>query len=191
MRFRLLAVFALVLAPLAVRAADEENPYKSAKVGDFAEYKLTTKVGDLSIPGTMRQVVTEKTDKELTLKIVSAVEFGGQKKENEQTQKIDLTKPFDPTKGGAVPGGGKVDIEKLKDGKEKVKIDGKEYDTSWTTYKAKMKVFGQDIESEMKVWTSKDMPLGMLKMTMTGKFAGQDMESAVELTKFGNKKEKE
>lgn len=188
MRFRLLAVFALVLAPLAVRAADEENPYKNAKVGDFAEYKLTTKVAGQEIPGTMRQVVTEKTDKEVTVKVVTAIQFGEKKQENEQTQKIDLTKPFDPTKGGGLPGGGKVEIEKLKDGKEKLKVDGKEYSAAWTSYKAKMKIFGQEIESEMKVWTAKEMPLGMLKMTMNGKFAGQDMESAIELTKFGNEK---
>ena len=39
MSLRLLAVVALVLAPLAVRAADEENPYKRAKVGDYAKYE--------------------------------------------------------------------------------------------------------------------------------------------------------
>ena len=47
-----------------------------------------------------------------------------------QEQKIDLTKPFDPTKGGGVcRPGTDVKVEKGKEGKEKIKVNGKEYDS--------------------------------------------------------------
>jgi hypothetical protein len=190
MPVRLLAACALVLAPFAAFAADDENPYKNAKVGDYAAYKMTTKAAGLAFDGTIRQTVTEKTDKEVTVKVTGSFDFMGQKKDiPEQTQKVDLTKPFDPTKaGGQLPGGADVKAEKLKEGKEKVTVGGKEYDATWTTYKATTKVMGQEIQSDFKVWMAKDVPSGMVKMTMTGKFAGQDMEMTMELSETGNKK---
>src|SRR5262245_7099681 len=36
------AMLAIAATPFMARAADEENPYKKAKVGDFATYKMTT-----------------------------------------------------------------------------------------------------------------------------------------------------
>lgn len=189
MLVRALCIFALCLVPVAVRAADDENPYKNAKVGDFAAYKMTTKVAGLNIEGTVLQTVTEKTDKEATVKVTGTVNFMGNKKDiPEQTQKIDLTKPFDPTKGGNIPGAADAKVEKLKEGKEKVKVGDKEYDTAWTTYKVKTKAMGQDIDADMKVWTAKNVPSGVVKMSMTAKFAGQDMEMVMELTETGSKK---
>ena len=45
MRLRLLvALLAFGCAPSAARAADEDNPYKNAKVGDYATYKMSMKV---------------------------------------------------------------------------------------------------------------------------------------------------
>lgn len=189
MLVRALCVFALCLAPVAVRAADDENPYKKAKVGDYAAYKMTTKVAGLNIDGTVLQTVTEKTEREATIKVTGSVNFMGNKKDiPEQTQKIDLTKPFDPTKGGNIPGGGDAKVEKQKEGKEKVKVGDKEYDTVWTTYKVKTKAMGQEIDADMKVWTAKNVPSGMVKMTMTAKVAGQEMEMVMELTETGSKK---
>jgi hypothetical protein len=107
-------------------------------------------------------------------------------------QKIDLTKPFDPTKvggGGGLPPGTDAKIEKLKDGKEKIKIAGKEYDATWTTYKMKAKAAGQEIDADLKVWMAKDIPMGMAKMEMKASFAGQEMNMTMELTESGNKKQ--
>lgn len=183
------ALLALVVAPIAVRAADEENPYKNAKVGDYATYKMTTKVAGLAIDGVITQKVTEVTKEEVTVKATGTVEVNGKKMEiPEQEQKIDLTKPFDPTKAGNLPGGAEAKVEKGKEGKEKVKVGGKEYDTTWTTYKVKTKAMGQEIDADVKAWMAKDVVAGLVKMTMTAEFAGQKMEMTMELTESGNKK---
>src|SRR5262249_36388954 len=106
----------------------------------------------------------------------------------ERKQTIDLTKPFDPTKiGGQLPGGN-AKVEKDKEGKEKIKVNGKEYDSTWTTYKVKAMAMGQNIETNLKVWMAKDAPMGMIKMTMNGDIAGQKMEMTMEMTDSGHKK---
>jgi hypothetical protein len=185
------AVLVLAVAPVAARAADEENPYKNAKVGDYATYTITTKAAGQTIDGTLTQTVTAKTDKEATVKGVMVFNLGGKEmKFPEQEEKIDLTKPYDPTKGGGanLPGGaGEIKAEKDKDGKEKIKVNDKEYDTTWTSYKVKIKAGGQEIAGDMKAWMTKDMP-GMVKMTMTADFMGQKIEMTTELKETGNKK---
>jgi len=183
MKARLLAAaLALVCAPLAI-AAEEENPYKKTKVGDYASYKMTTKVAGLNIEGTVKQIVTAKDDKEVTIKTegkVNGMDIPAQE------QKIDLTKPFDPTKAGNLPAGTEVKVEKLKDGTEKVKVGGKEYDTKWETYKMKMKAMGMEFEADMKVWQSKELNIPMVKMEMTADVMGNKMEVAMELTETGS-----
>src|SRR5829696_51355 len=140
MKTRLLACFvALGVGPFAF-GADEENPYKKVKVGDYATYKLSTKVAGMNLDGTLTQSVTAKSDKEVTIKVsgkVNGMDIPGQE------MKIDLTKPYDPTKA-ALPPGTEAKVEKVKDGTEKVKAAGKEYDTKWETYKVKAKTGGQE-----------------------------------------------
>ena len=171
---RSLAVFALVLAPVAVRSADEDNPLKAAKVGDFATYKMTFKRGDMDFKGTLTHSVTEKSDKEATVSVSGSIEINDNKKDfPAREQKIDLTKPFDPTKASFFGGRGEATYEKLKEGKEKIKVNGKEYDSTWTTYKVKTKIKDQDIESEVKVWLAKSVPTGLVKMTTSGELAGR------------------
>jgi hypothetical protein len=191
MTFRaFVTVLALAAVATMVRAADEENPYKNAKVGDYATYTMTTKVAGFSIDGTLTQTVTAKNDKEATIKVTGSVEFGGKKMDiPPQEQKIDLTKPFDPTKGANLPAGTDAKIEKGKEGKEKIKVNGKEYDCTWTTYKVKAKAMGQDIDADVKSWMSKDVPAGMVKMTMNADIAGQKMEMTMELKETGSKKQ--
>ena len=193
MTFRaFLAALALASAALSTRAADEDNPYKAAKVGDFATYTMTTKFGGFSIDGTVIQTVTAKSDKEATIKVTGSVNFGGNKKDIPvQEQKIDLTKPFDPTKGANLPAGADVKVEKGKEGKEKITLNGKEYDCTWTTYKVKGKAMMQDIDADVKVWMSKAVPSGMAKMTMSTEIGGQKMDMTMELKETGNKKPKE
>jgi hypothetical protein len=189
MKFRsLIAVLALAVVTCNARAADEENPYKNAKVGDYINYTVSTKLGGLTLPGTLTETVTKKDDKEVTVKITGTVEFGGQKMDvPAQTSTIDLTKPYDPLKTGNLPGGTEAKLEKLKDGKEEIKIGDKKYDCTWTTYKAKMKLMGQDLDGEIKAWTSKELPTGMIKMVMTGEIAGQKLEITMEYDKKGKK----
>src|SRR5262245_18327158 len=188
MRVRLFAVvLAIALAPLAARSADDENPYKNVKVGDYATYKLTTKVAGFDVAGTITQSITEKTDKIAKVKIVTTIN-GMEVPLPEQT--VDLTKPYDPTKGGgAFPGGGDATAEKVKDGKEKIKVGGKEYDTTWTTYKVKVKAMGQDIAGDMKVWMAKDVPMGVVKIETTMDVMKMKIEMTMELSETGNKKQ--
>ena len=108
MSVRLLAAaFAIICAPLAARSADDENPFKNAKVGDYATYKMSVKFAGTSLGGTSTQSVTAKTDKEATVKTTGVFEFMGNKQEiPARKQKIDLTKPFDPTKVRRRPASG-------------------------------------------------------------------------------------
>lgn len=153
---RLLAAFALCAAPAAAPAqekkpADDDNPYKDVKVGDFATYKVSLKAGQLAMTGTTTQTVTARTDKEVTVELtanVSGTDIPPVK------QVIDLTKPYDPTKvAGGLPPGTEATAEKLKDGKEKIKVGGKEYDATWTAYKVKASTGGQKFDADVKMWT--------------------------------------
>ena len=186
MKARLIAaVLAIAVAPFVARAADEENPYKKAKVGDFATYKMTTKAMGFNVEGTVTQTVVENDGKEATIEITGkfmGMDIPAQK------QKIDLTKPFDPTKAtGPMPAGAAAQVEKLKDGKEKLKVGTKEYETKWETYKVKMKAAGMDIEADMKVWQAKELTIPVVKMEVTTEFGGQKMEMQMEMTDVGTK----
>src|SRR5688572_22977669 len=172
MRARLFAaVLALAVVPLAV--GQDENPYKKAKVGDYATYKMTTKVAGFNVEGTITQTVTAKDDKEVTVETsgkVQGMDIPAQK------QTIDLTKPFDPTKAtGNTPPGTEVKAEKLKEGTEKVKVGDKTYEAKWETYKMKTKTAGQEIDADMKVWQAKELAIPMVKMEMTAEVMGMKM----------------
>ena len=80
-------------------------------------------------------------------------------------QKIDLTKPFDAVTGCDGSVGANFKWEKQKDGKEKLKIGGKEYDCTWTTYKVVNPNPAVMLEGEVKVWLSKDVPF-VVKRTL-------------------------
>ena len=185
MNIRLLAAaFVVVLAPVASRAADDENPYKNAKVGDFATYKMSMKVAGMDLGGTITQSVAAKSDKEVTLKVTGKIN-GMDVPETEQ--KIDITKAFDPTKL-ANQTGTDVKVEKGKEGKEKIKVMGKEYESTWTSYKVKGKANGVEIDSDMKVWMAKDLPAAFGKMEMTMTVMGMKIEMTMDLSETGSKK---
>ena len=187
MLVRSLTVLAIVFAPVAVLSADDDNQYKKAKVGDYATHKMTMKSAVKSAKGTMTLTVTAKTDKEVTLKGTGHLEVNGMKKDApDEELKIDLTKPFDLTKILKFRDDAKM--EKVKEGKETIKVGGKEYDCTWTTYKVMEKENDKELEYDLKVWMAKDVFTGIVKMTMTGEFAGQKSDIVMELTETGNKK---
>lgn len=193
MALRLLAAaLAVAAAPLAASAADDDHPYKNVKVGDFVTYKLSMKVAGMDATGTLTQTVAAKTDKEVTVKASGKFTLLGMDIDIPASEsKVDLTKPFDPTQvnGGTLPAGTDVKVEKGKEGKEKLKVGGKEYETTWTNYTVKGKAMGQDLDSEMKAWMSKDVPMGLVKMEMTATVAGQKVTMTMEMSETGTKKQ--
>lgn len=181
------ALLALALAPLAARAADPDHPYKNAKVGDFAVYTVTTKLGGITVPGTLTQTVTARTEKEVTIKAVTVVEgFGKKSDPKEKEQKIDLTQPFDPSKAANVPAG--VKVTKGKSGTEKLKLAGKDYECEWVAYSATGQANGKDVALEIKLWTAKGLALGVVKTEVKTEVSGQKIELSMEMKEFGNKK---
>jgi hypothetical protein len=179
--FVALLTVAAVLLPC--RAADDDNPYKATKVGDYAKYTLKGKLGFLPLDGTVTQTVAEKSEKEATLKIVLTA---GGADTPFPDQKVDLTKPLDPTKGFALPGFGDAKLEKLKDGKEKVKVGKKEYDAAWATYKVKVASKGVESTGDLKVWVAQDVPVRLVKMNLTITLGKNDIQAVMELTEFGS-----
>jgi hypothetical protein len=188
----IIASLALLSVPLLARTAenDDFNPYKNTKVGDTVTYKLNVKVGNgVTIPGTMTQTVIAKTDKEATLKVASSV--NGMDLPAGPPQIVDLTKPYDPTKG--MPPGFEGTVKKTKDGKEKVKVLGKDYDSNWASYDLDGKIGAIDVKTNIKVWFSKDITLGLARLEMTTEMKGQNMEpikteTTIEPSEVGAKK---
>ena len=91
-------ILAIVVAPLAARAADDEHPLKKAKIGDFATYNKTSTHGIIASGQVTRTSITYSVilncDKE------NAVIPQASEKESltGTLHKIDLSKPFDPPK---------------------------------------------------------------------------------------------
>jgi hypothetical protein len=181
---QLLSVLLIAAAPLGRQKADEPvNPYQNAKVGDYAVYTMTTKVAGTSIDGSITQTVTAKDSKTVTIETVAklnGIEVPGQK------QVIDLTKPFDPTSVGSLPAGTGATVEKLDEGKEKMKVGAKEYDTRWEAYKVTTNAGGMAFEANIKVWQGKGLAMPIVKMEMSADVVGNKMEMTMELTETGN-----
>jgi hypothetical protein len=179
-------LFALSLLTAALvsfaRGADEENPYKKAKVGDFATYKLTTKVGTFNVDGTITQTVTARDDKEVTFRVTGKV---NNQEIPPQELKLDVTKPFDPTKVLAV--GGSAAPTKVGEGKEKVTVAGKSYDARWEAYKVKLSAQGMDLDADMKVWRVADLALPVVKVEMGATVTDAKIEMGMELEGAGHK----
>ena len=104
-----------------VGADDMDNPFKNAKVGDWVEYKMTS-----SGEGKFKLTVVAKDDKEVTYETTGSTP-SMEKETTEPTQKvkIDLTKPYDLIMAGK-PASKDTKIEKLCEGKEKLKLGNSE-----------------------------------------------------------------
>jgi hypothetical protein len=184
----MVALFALVVALSPVARAEEENPLKKAKVGDFAKYKMTMSILGMDISMDTIVTVSQKDDKEATLETEVKAPAGFPVPQEKQKTTVDLTKPLDPTKNMNLPAGTKAKLDKLKSGSEKIKLGGKEYDCTWETYKMKVEQGGMEVEGNIKVWNAKNFAFGSVKMEMTMEIQGQKMEMKMEMTDTGSKK---
>jgi len=175
------AIFVCVFVLTVAAQEGQDNPFRKAKVGDFVGYKVTTSVMGKSIDVEMKQVVSAKTDKEATLTTTATV-MGMQAPPRDT--KIDLTKEYDPI-AAATQAKGKGTFEKTGTGKEKLSVNGKNYDCEWIKGKVVADAGGKKLESDVQIWFSKALPLtGMVKMSMKSNF----LEMTMEATDFGSEK---
>ena len=177
MRIRTLTILAFCIFTTATQAEEKtENPFKTAKVGDWISYKSFTKGFPIEI--TTKQTVVAATEKEITIEMVSTVD----KKEGKPTKMvIDLTKPYDTA---ANTGAAKVEVKKLDSGKETITINDKKYECTWIKNKATIKVGDKEFTSETKAWICKDVPLnGVVRTEIISDLSNTIME----MTDFGRK----
>lgn len=162
MRSALSAILLIGLASVAYGADD--NPFRKAKVGDWAEYKMTGP----NVAGTTKMTIVAKDDKEVTYEVTAKFSaFGRETTAPVQKIKVDLTKSYDPVMAANLKQNN-VKIEKVGEGSEKIQAAGKEFDAKWTKLKATTTVNNVPIVSEFKMWFSKDVPVsGLIKMEST------------------------
>jgi hypothetical protein len=136
---------------------------------------MTISGGGMDLEGKMKQTVTAKSDKSVTLS--TEVSVAGKDFPAKEV-KVDLTKPFDITSMMNMgPKKVKSKVEKDGDGKEKIAVGGKTYNTKWTKSKITTTIGGMDIVSEVKIWTAKNVPMtGMVKMELKSDKANVTME---------------
>jgi hypothetical protein len=176
----LLAVALLVSLVPALHAADDDNPYKKTKVGDWVEYKMTS----ATIAGKTKMTITAKDDKEVTYELTGTFSFMGKETVSPpQKIKVDLTKPYDQISAANLKANN-TKIEKVGEGKEKLKVGDKEFDTTWRKLKATTTMGESIIITEYKMWFSKDVPMsGLVRMDTTA----PGFTSKMELVGSGSK----
>lgn len=174
---------ASVIGLVAVsNAASQDNPFKNARVGDWAEYKMTTSTGGFTIDGKIRMEVTVTSNREVRLKTTATV--NGLDVPIEETL-IDLTKPYDPSHWAGLWNGTNASIQKAGDGEEKITVGGKHYQTTWQRMKMIARLSGFEFEADTRIWRSKTVPLsGMVKLEMNSEITNMEIKTVLELTGF-------
>jgi hypothetical protein len=179
----LFATAAILLAPLALSAADPENPFKKAEKGQWVSYKVSAKFAGMEFSGTVKQTVKDKDEKSVTIETTGS--FMGMDVPA-QKQTIDLTKPFNPLSTSGMPAQTDAKFEKKDSGKETLEIGGKKYECEWTRYKIAVSFGGQSVDGEIKTWMAKGVPgAGVVKTESTMNALGMAMSSTMELDKHG------
>jgi hypothetical protein len=178
---RLWSVFALaslacLVAPSALVAQAQENPYKKAAKGDWVSFEVKIAAGGQPRISTMKQTLTEKTDKEAT---VATEVLTGDQSIHMPDQKIPLDKSFDVTKLFKPQGVGEVEIQKLEEADESVTVGGKTYPCK----RIKVKVILKEHKKETitMVWVSPEAPLSGLVKTQT-EFLGRTITQELKET---------
>ena len=152
--------------------AEEENPYKKAKVGDWVEYKMANKVGGFAVNVTQKKTVIAKTDNDVTIEM----ETNG--------AKIPITIKLNE-KYNSVPQSKDSEVKVVDQGTEKVTVGDKTLDTKWIATEVTVNAGGKTTTTKSNVWMSPDVPLdGMVKMQAD---MGPSGKSTMELTAFGSK----
>lgn len=175
LRRNMTIVLCLVTAVLA--QAEDKHPYASAQVGDWIEYKTSTKMSGMSMDQNMKQTVIKKTETEVTIEILMAI--NGQ--EMKQPMVIKLNEKYEPFKQE-----GNASVKELGSGSEKISTNGKSYDTNWKEVELTATQEGQVVKTKSKVWSCLEVPLGGL-VKMETDIAGMGT-TTMELQGFGKGK---
>jgi hypothetical protein len=170
-----IAVALLCLTVAGVRAEDE-NPFKNAKVGDWVSYLMKVEMGDKVMKAEMKQTVTAKTDKDVTFDSVTTID--GQESKGAPTT-VKLDQKFDPLQ---LPEGAKV--KEVATGDEKLTVAGKSFDAKWRQIEVTIKVGEQDTTTKAKVWTAATVPITTIVKLDTD---GGEGKMSMELKDFGSK----
>jgi hypothetical protein len=160
----LCAAAVLVCFVPTVPAADVENPFQKAHVGDWVEYRMTGP----NMEGKTKMTVVAKDDKAVAYEVAATFSFAGREMVAPvQKLRIDLTKPYDPIVAANLQRTG-VKFEKSGEGQGTVVAGGKQFDAKWTQWKASTTTNGMTVVTDYKLWLSKDVPLsGMVRMITT------------------------
>lgn len=201
------ACLSLLVAPALLsgglcRAAEADNPYKRAKVGDWVSYVTTTESD--AMPGkqttTVKQTVKARDEKEVTLLVEEVnlmVAKGSDPVENKGSRdvKISLDNPYYPhfDRSIGITDDGNVAVIKVADGKESMTVAGKTLACQWTENSMSMKEKSEFMSASgtYKSWFCPEVPLhGVAKsdISMVVKM-GEDMaiksRILMELKDFG------
>jgi hypothetical protein len=174
-----LGFLACFFVPNAI-GADTDNPFHKAKVGDWAEYRMTAP----NCEGKTKMTIVTASDKEVVYQVEATfTAFGQEQTAPVQKITVDLSQPYDAISAANMKQMG-VTMEKVAEGTEKLKIGDKELDTHWTKSKYTSTAGGVTVVSEYKMWFCKDVSVsGLVRMDST---VGT-IVTRVELTAWGSK----
>lgn len=160
---RVFVLCALTLIAPAVWAL-EDNPFRNARKGDWAEYTITrySKLfGGRKEMGssTEKREVTEVTDTSVTVTIVAEK---GQRNSSYKSV-FDLRTAYTPIM--PIKDGKKVVVAEKARGHERVLVeDALKVEADWREVVATATRDGKKIEHTLKIWTSYDIPMGIVKV---------------------------
>jgi len=169
---------------VTVAAVATDNPYKTAKVGEWIEYAMTTQVMGQDMHMKTKQTVTARDEVSVTVKTDSWM--GGQKLPTSE-QRIFFNKPFEPYNTDA-----KITdavVTPMGTGNETLTVGEKTYACQWSKVHI-VATKPMPMDSITKVWSSKSVPMsGVVKMETDTTMKMGDKSVAtkmtMELTGFG------
>lgn len=169
---------------LCVAAAAADNPYKTAKVGEWIEYAMTTQVMGQGMKMKTKQTVIARDEVSVTVKTES---WMGSQQMPSSEQKILFEKPFEPYNLDAKLTDAVV--TPMGTGSETLTVGGKTYPCQWSKVHI-VATKPMPMDSITKVWTTKGIPMsGTVKMETdtTMKMGEKSMATkmTMELTGFG------
>jgi hypothetical protein len=212
---RSLAVCAVLALSSAAFAEQIDNPeytqWSKYKAGTFVSLKQATEMpGMASMPGmpagmdmsammpqiTITTKLTEVKPDALTLEVTTSTTQMGQTRDNKVTRTVPV-KIDKPATNPAATQGASAELKNMKEGKDTVEVKGKKIDTITREYdtittasptaggRGALAGTSTPTTAHMKVWTSQEVPGGMVKSETTTKMEEMgDMKMTMTLVDY-------